>query len=264
MNTVFKDNKVSIDRIMLLLKQLNPSDDVYEYLRDELLIQVYTSYENFFKKMLVNLFTDAKKNYRYSPFLVDHKLWSIVESNSGYIVPNGKWETMAKNFPLIKHCYFRESKVFIDDLVQERNNFAHTGSHKLTVENILTAYEKVNYLCEYIDFCYTELNSESFSDFIKVQNFLYKIKTVFSSVTKNLPSNGLISEDMTAFDRILEEFNKLDSDQIFLSHPKVGEIVHGVDLSFILNCKGQSATEFSTHLTNYEQSLKNIFGKLII
>lgn len=262
MNTVFKDNKVSIDQLKLLLEKSDPSENVYEYLRDELLIKVYTAYENFLKQLLISLFKDAKINYRYSPFLVDHKLWSVVENvGKSFIVPNGKMEAINKNFPLLKECYFQEDLILIDNLVQERNKYAHTGSHGLTVEAIIQAYDKVNYLCGYLDFCYTELKPDTLTSFLKVQSFLKNIKKVSPCVLKNYKSNQQIAQDMNAFDQTLEEFDDLDDSGIFAVHPEVERILHESDLDFILHCKGKSSNDFFYHWENYEKSLKDVFLK---
>ena len=50
-NLDYKDNELEIKFLLKLLNDLSPTDDTYQYLMNELLIYVYTSYENFFKKM---------------------------------------------------------------------------------------------------------------------------------------------------------------------------------------------------------------------
>ncbi|HAP5371611.1 HEPN domain-containing protein, partial [Enterococcus faecalis] len=143
----YKDNKSEIKNLIILLDKLSPADDTFQYLMNELLIQVYASYENFLKKLLVELFSDAKKNYKYSPFLIEHNLWSVVEEDSKrYIVPKGKIEDLLVNFPLLKSCYFANDLSSIDTLVNERNSFAHTGTHKATLEQILTAFITTQYV----------------------------------------------------------------------------------------------------------------------
>lgn len=94
-----------IRNIVKILKDLDPTNSLYQYLNNELLIQVYTSYEKFLKELLIQLFRDAKENYKYEPFLKDHKLWGVIES-SKYIVPRGMKEDLCKNFPLINNTYF--------------------------------------------------------------------------------------------------------------------------------------------------------------
>ena len=49
-NLDYKDNELEIKFLLKLLNNLSPTDDTYQYLMNELLIYVYTSYENFLKK----------------------------------------------------------------------------------------------------------------------------------------------------------------------------------------------------------------------
>ena len=81
-NLDYKDNELEIKFLLKLLNNLSPTDDTYQYLMNELLIYVYTSYENFLKKLLIHLFTDAKKHYKYYPFLVEHTLWRVTKEYS--------------------------------------------------------------------------------------------------------------------------------------------------------------------------------------
>ena len=50
-NLDYKDNELEIKFLLKLLKNLSPTDDTYQYLMNELLIYVYTSYENFLNQM---------------------------------------------------------------------------------------------------------------------------------------------------------------------------------------------------------------------
>lgn len=251
----YKDNKSEIKNLIILLDKLSPADDTFQYLMNELLIQVYASYENFLKTLLVELFSDAKKNYKYSPFLIEHNLWSVVEEDSKrYIVPKGKIEDLLVNFPLLKSCYFANDLSSIDTLVNERNSFAHTGTHKATLEQILTAFITTQYVIKYLDFCYIKSTAEDIKKLAYLQ--------VFLNVLRNHPRKCLkrfkgeyIHENMNAFDIHITNYRKLESEGVFSIHPDITLLLNEETLLFLINCRGMLKTDFEQSLNTFENLL---------
>ena len=179
-NLDYKDNELEIKFLLKLLNNLSPTDDTYQYLMNELLIYVYTSYENFLKKILVFLFADAKQNFKYNPFLIEHNLWGIVNNEEKkFMVPKGKIEDLKVNFPLIKESYFIDELSAIDTLILARNSFAHTGQNNATLEQILNAYLTSKYIIKYLDFCYVTSTDIERANLRSTQLFLKNLTHLF-------------------------------------------------------------------------------------
>lgn len=253
-NLPYKNNEVQIQQLIRLLNSLSPSDDTYQYLMNELLIQVYTSYENFLKALLTHLFSDAKKNYRYSPFLVEHNLWKVTDNpHSSYIVPKGQLEPLLKNFPLLKNSYFNSELNAIDTLVIERNSFAHTGTHKATLEQILTAYVTSQYIIKYLEFFYINSNTEDLVQLENIQEFLKNSNSHMKKCLKKI-NGDTIPENMTAFEKYIPTIKLLKENDYFKMYPEMKNLFTNHTFSFIEDCKGMIISEFKKQLDDFENS----------
>lgn len=251
----YKDNKGQISQVLSLIKQLSPVDDTYEYLRNELLIYVYSSYENFLKKLLISLFSDAKKNYKYYPFLIEHNLWGVVTNpDKSFIVPKGKIEDLKANFPLIKESYFINELSAIDTLVIERNSFAHTGTHNATIEQILNAYITSNYIIKYLSFCYIESTDIQMSNLSKVQKYLNELSNHTRGCLKSIKEDRF-SPNMTAFDNLYETYSNFKNDGTFECHPDILELSKERNFIFLSNYKDSLINDFKTNLADLEAKI---------
>lgn len=249
----YKNNDVEIKYLLKLLVGLSPLDDMYQYLMNELLIYVYTSYENFLKKLLIHLFTDAKKHYKYYPFLVEHTLWRVTKEKS-FIVPKGKIDDLQINFPLIKESYFIEELSAIDTLIVERNSFAHTGQHNANLEQILNAYVTSQYIMKYLEFCYVKSVDIDITNLLKTQNFLKEFKNHTKGCLESIKGVNF-HEDMRAFDVHCTNYETFLSDGVFNCHPEILELLKKPNLNFLLNYKSEPIINFKNSLEKLKKEL---------
>lgn len=254
-NIDYKDNKLEINYLIKLLNNLLPTDDMYQYLMNELLIYVYTSYENFLKKILISLFSDAKKNYKYNPFLVEHNLWGVVTNeDKKFMVPKGKLEDLKVNFPLIKESYFINELSAIDTLILERNAFAHTGQHGATLEQILNAYVTSQYIIKYLNFCYITSTDKEIKDFQDVQIFFKELSSHVRGCTRSI-KDDIFSPNIKAFDPHYEKYKSLKDLKTFECHPDINELSKAENFIFLSDYKGKSKTEFLISLDSLETKM---------
>ncbi|HAM1321510.1 TPA: hypothetical protein H9326_002912 [Listeria monocytogenes] len=255
----YKDNTSQIKQLLSLLKPLTPTDDTFEFLANELLIQVYSAYENFLRELLIKLFSDAKTNYKYSPFLIEHKLWGVIENQEKkYIVPKGKIEDLQKNFPLLKESYFIENLSVIDTIVLERNAFAHTGTHKATLEQILSGYVAMQYIVKYLNFCYITSSRDDIEKLKLIQGFLKKLKTHSRKCIKDIKGTH-IPQNMNAFDTYLSDIKCFKEKNVFSIQEKIGLFSIDSNLDFLNDCKGMLVSDFNSKLDKFEKDLFRAF-----
>jgi len=254
-NIDYKHNNLEINYLIKLLNNLSPTDDIYQYLMNELLIYVYTSYENFLKKILITLFSDAKRNYKYNPFLIDHSLWGVViNDQKSFIVPKGKIDDLKANFPLIKDSYFIDELSAIDTLILERNAFAHTGQHGATLEQILNAYVTSQYIIKYLNFCYITSTDKERNDFINVQIFFKTLSGHIKGCIRNIKGDTF-SPNITAFDCHYEQYKSFKNKNIFKCHPDIHELSKEENFIFLSDYKGSSKNDFMIGLESLENKM---------
>lgn len=254
-NLDYKDNELEIKFLLKLLKNLSPTDDTYQYLMNELLIYVYTSYENFLKKILVFLFADAKQNFKYNPFLIEHSLWGIVNNeDKKFMVPKGKIEDLKVNFPLIKESYFIDELSAIDTLILARNSFAHTGQNNATLEQILNAYLTSKYIIKYLDFCYVTSTDIERSKLKSTQLFLKNLVNHTEGCIKSIKEDNF-SPTMKAFDCHYIEYISFKNSGIFDFNLDLSDLFLEENFIFLSNYTGKPVGTFVGKLDSLKSLL---------
>lgn len=254
------NNYYEIKEIYNLINNMEPTDSLYQYLNSELLMQVYTSYETFLKEVLVKLFTEAKTNYKYSPFLIDHKLWKVIENKKSYIVPKGRKEDLIKNFPLIKDCYFYNYLDQLDTIVNERNSFAHTGKHKASFEQIMNGYIVSLYIQKYINYCYLKADDVDILKFKEVQIFISDFISHACKIVDPMNCESF-PDDFNVFDTYVLDYQKLLSNKSFNVSSDIEEICSEENFNFLINYRTKNIDEFKKSLEKLKiQISKSSFG----
>ena len=133
-----------IDEIIKLYDQTK-DDDIKKILQHHLLITTYTSYEEAIKSVIQGQFKEANQNYKIKTLLINSKI------NTERWTPDVKQANMIQLFPILKNwIIFDKSYNVIDSMIAARHLYAHTGSHAITIENILSAYIQSLYIIFFI------------------------------------------------------------------------------------------------------------------
>ncbi|WP_246746966.1 hypothetical protein [Streptococcus mitis] len=126
-----KNLKKLLDSIVTLIPGDDPDDDSYVLSLNNLLIKIYSSFEQYNKTLLRELKQEIENNHRFLPISKVHK-----EINERFVAPT-KSDILIEKFTLLKDDYFfEEYKNLIDSVVNERNRYAHQGEHGLSMETL--------------------------------------------------------------------------------------------------------------------------------
>lgn len=166
-----KNLKKSLDSIATLI----PSDDSYKLLLNDLLIKIYSSYEQYNKALIRELKQEIENNHRFLPISKVHK-----EINDRFVAPT-KSDILIEKFTVLKDDhFFEEYKKLIDSVVNERNRYAHQGEHGLTMEILLGGLVGIQYTVRRMYDIYIVWKNV---DKLTIHNLMEKEKTFLNKAT---------------------------------------------------------------------------------
>ena len=164
----YQTSLISIKRSATILLELSERDEIYQSLVNDLLVKVYSSYETFLKRILMEIYSDAKGKFNYIPILSDHKMNDQVNK---YFTPSSRTADIVKYFPLMKKSYYYENLKTVDTIVDERNSYAHTGSHKADDKKIFRGLVEIQFVVRFLYYYY---NSKNLTEITTINNYLDK------------------------------------------------------------------------------------------
>lgn len=136
----FKNNLINLKKSLESIEPLDHSDDSYSLLLNDLLIKIYSSFEQYNKSLLRELKQEIESNHRFLPISKVHK-----EINDRFVAPT-KSDLLIEKFTILKDDYFfEEYKKLIDSIVNERNRYAHQSTHAITLEILLGGLIGIQY-----------------------------------------------------------------------------------------------------------------------
>lgn len=201
------------------------------------------------------MFADAKQNFKYNPFLIEHNLWGIVNNeDKNFMVPKGKIEDLKVNFPLIKESYFIDELSAIDTLILARNSFAHTGQNNATLEQILNAYLTSKYIIKYLDFCYVTSTDIERSKLKSTQLFLKNLVNHTEGCIKSIKEDNF-SPTMKAFDCHYIEYISFKNSGIFDFNLDLSDLFLEENFIFLSNYTGKPVGTFVGKLDSLKSLL---------
>ncbi|WCG21844.1 hypothetical protein PML95_05390 [Vagococcus lutrae] len=203
----YKNNLYLIKQQTQLLLNREDKDDLYNSLLNELLIKTYSSYEVYLKNLLMTIYQEAKSSFKYISILSDHKMNDEVNK---FFTPGVRLPEITKYFPLLKKTYYYEELKTVDTIVNERNSYAHTGSHMADQNKIFRGIIEIQFIIRFLEFYYSKKNS---SDIQIISTYLENEKKFLNSlyhanVIINQFYDGGIDEIPEKSKRIFFELNE--------------------------------------------------------
>ena len=172
----FKNDLINFKKSLKSIEPLNHSDDLYSLLLNDLLIKIYSSFEQYNKSLLRELKQEIESNHRFLPISKVHK-----EINDRF-VDHTKSENLIEKFTILKDDYlFEEYKNLIDSVVNERNRYAHQGNHGLSIEILLGGLVGIQYTVRRMYDIYIVWREVDTST---IDNLIEKEKTFINKATK--------------------------------------------------------------------------------
>jgi len=172
----FKNDLINFKKSLKSIEPLNHSDDLYSLLLNDLLIKIYSSFEQYNKSLLRELKQEIESNHRFLPISKVHK-----EINDRFVAPT-KSENLIEKFTILKDDYFfEEYKNLIDSVVNERNRYAHQGNHGLSIEILLGGLVGIQYTVRRMYDIYIVWREVDTST---IDNLIEKEKTFINKATK--------------------------------------------------------------------------------
>ena len=172
----FKNDLINFKKSLKSIEPLNHSDDLYSLLLNDLLIKIYSSFEQYNKSLLRELKQEIESNHRFLPISKVHK-----EINDRFVAPT-KSENLIEKFTILKDDYFfEEYKNLIDSVVTERNRYAHQGNHGLSIEILLGGLVGIQYTVRRMYDIYIVWREVDTST---IDNLIEKEKTFINKATK--------------------------------------------------------------------------------
>lgn len=172
----FKNDLINFKKSLKSIEPLNHSDDSYSLLLNDLLIKIYSSFEQYNKSLLRELKQEIESNHRFLPISKVHK-----EINDRFVAPT-KSENLIEKFTILKDDYFfEEYKNLIDSVVNERNRYAHQGNHGLSIEILLGGLVGIQYTVRRMYDIYIVWREVDTST---IDNLIEKEKTFINKATK--------------------------------------------------------------------------------
>lgn len=169
----FKNNLINFKKSLKSIEPLNHSDDLYSLLLNDLLIKIYSSFEQYNKSLLRELKQEIESNHRFLPISKVH--------NDRFVAPT-KSENLIEKFTILKDDYFfEEYKNLIDSVVNERNRYAHQGNHGLSIEILLGGLVGIQYTVRRMYDIYIVWREVDTST---IDNLIEKEKTFINKATK--------------------------------------------------------------------------------
>lgn len=204
----FKNNLINLKKSLENLEPLDHSDDSYSLLVNDLLIKIYSSFEQYNKSLLRELKQEIESNHRFLPISKEHK-----EINDRFVAPT-KSDLLIEKFTILKEDYFfDEYKRLIDSIVIERNRYAHQGNHELSVEVLLGGLVGIQYTVRRMYDIYKVWGDVDTST---IYNLIEKEKTFIKQATnlKNILNEQSKSYEVVSSStkRIFDEFLAVRND----------------------------------------------------
>lgn len=192
----FKKRLFEISNILSILEDKTPTDDVYEYILNGLLIKVYSSFEQFNKSILRSIKDEIEVNHKFVPITAKH-----LQITEKYVAPT-KSEDIMLLFPLLKKSYFyKELKHDMDSVINSRHTYAHNGIHQEKIENINRSLFGFQYIIRFLSLYYNstlDINSTKIEQFLDKENelltsliYLQKELTTFTKSRRSSLSETL-------------------------------------------------------------------------
>mgnify|MGYP000147611716 FL=1 len=197
----FKNDLINFKKSLKSIEPLNHSDDSYSLLLNDLLIKIYSSFEQYNKSLLRELKQEIESNHRFLPISKVHK-----EINDRFVAPT-KSENLIEKFTILKDDYFfEEYKNLIDSVVNERNRYAHQGNHGLSIEILLGGLVGIQYTVRRMYDIYIVWREVDTST---IDNLIEKEKTFINKATnlKNILTQQSGSKEVVSISTV-ELFNK--------------------------------------------------------
>ena len=197
----FKNDLINFKKSLKSIEPLNHSDDSYSLLLNDLLIKIYSSFEQYNKSLLRELKQEIESNHRFLPISKVHK-----EINDRFVAPT-KSENLIEKFTILKDDYFfEEYKNLIDSVVNERNRYAHQGNHGLSIEILLGGLVGIQYTVRRmydIYIVWREVDTSTIDNLIeKEKTFINKATNLKNILTQQSGSKAVVSNST------VELFNK--------------------------------------------------------
>lgn len=197
----FKNDLINFKKSLKSIEPLNHSDDSYSLLLNDLLIKIYSSFEQYNKSLLRELKQEIESDHRFLPISKVHK-----EINDRFVAPT-KSENLIEKFTILKDDYFfEEYKNLIDSVVNERNRYAHQGNHGLSIEILLGGLVGIQYTVRRMYDIYIVWREVDTST---IDNLIEKEKTFINKATnlKNILTQQSGSKEVVSIPTV-ELFNK--------------------------------------------------------
>jgi hypothetical protein len=197
----FKNNLINLKKSLESIELLNHSNDSYSLLLNDLLIKIYSSFEQYNKSLLRELKQEIESNHRFLPISKVHK-----EINDRFVAPT-KSDLLIEKFTILKDDYFfEEYKKLIDSIVNERNRYAHQGNHGLSLEILLGGLVGIQYTVRRMYDIYKvwgDVDTSTINNLIKKEKtFIKKATNLQDILTKQSAIEKVVS------DSTIEQFNK--------------------------------------------------------
>lgn len=188
----FKNDLINFKKSLKSIEPLNHSDDLYSFLINDLLVKIYSSFEQYNKSLLRELKQEIESNHRFLPISKVHK-----EINDRFVAPT-KSENLIEKFTILKDDYFfEEYKNLIDSVVNERNRYAHQGNHGLSIEILLGGLVGIQYTVRRmydIYIVWREVDTSTIDNLIeKEKTFINKATNLKNILTKQSGSKEVVS-----------------------------------------------------------------------
>lgn len=212
MINTFKNNLKNLKKSLESIEPLNHSDDSYSLLLNDLLIKIYSSFEQYNKSLLRELKQEIESNHRFLPISKVHK-----EINDRFVAPT-KSDLLIEKFTILKDDYFfEEYKKLIDSIVNERNRYAHQGNHGLSLEILLGGLVGIQYTVRRMYDIYKvwgDVDTSTINNLIKKEKtFIKKATNIQDILTKQSGIEKVVSDSTI---KLFNEFLDVRSDFLAL------------------------------------------------
>lgn len=170
-----------------------PDDEIAAYLRNHMLIHVYTCYEQYVKRLITSTLDTYCALHYCAPLLRN------ISPHTETWVPNLKKTEIPSYFPLITSWVFWDISEYrnIDTLILARHNYAHTGSHPASIENILAAFAEITHVILFLENTYKipanfqEYKRGDLEKLLKRESNLYKSNMRQMKILQDLENSSL-------------------------------------------------------------------------
>ncbi|MBM6862511.1 hypothetical protein [Ligilactobacillus aviarius] len=166
----FKSNLKDIQELIKELMELNPLCDkiTYTALQNQLLIKIYTGYEQYVKRVIKILPEKNKNDYFFQTIFAEHE-YNIKGKDKGW-APLLTIEKMRNRFTILDEWYYfkahmNEFETKIHGIINLRNSYAHEGGDKeVKLKDLLNAIYPIFLMVTFIFYFYELPSKEEICD----------------------------------------------------------------------------------------------------